>query len=385
MSEIKNELDVIAKELDVKFDEVKNSNKDEFNALTSKYDELQKRFDEVEVNNKKAFAASEPKSFKYNLNKAISEGALDAFKRGDSRSVKFDVKADMTTGADFTGEVIPAQRVAGYKFDPSDITHMRQIIPVGTTNSDVVRFVKESAYTDGNAATAEGNALGQSDFNFTAEDANVQRIGTYFRISQEMLDDTPQLTSYLSSRAQNKLLSAEDDQILGGNGVSPNLLGLRNSGTAFAAGAFAGTVTTPNKFDVLIVAINQLRLQNYTPNYILMNPSDFHSLILEKETGAGAAGNYLAGSYLQGIAPTVAGVPVILQNKLPADEFIVGDFATGCQLWTRDAVSVEFFDQDTDNVQKNFVTVRVQQRLAFTTYLPNAFSKGGFAAAIAAL
>jgi HK97 family phage major capsid protein len=50
----------------------------------------------------------------------------------------------------------------------------------------------------------------------TATDANVRKIGTYFRISEEMLADTPQLTSYLSARAPEKLLSVEDDQILNG-------------------------------------------------------------------------------------------------------------------------------------------------------------------------
>ena len=66
-------------------------------------------------------------------------------------------------------------------------------------------------------------------------------------------------------------------------------------------------------------------------------------------------------------------------------EFIVGNFGQGCQLWVRENVSVEFFDQDSDNVQKNFITVRVQERIAFTTYLPNAFCRGNFATVIAAL
>ena len=43
---------------------------------------------------------------------------------------------------------------------------------------------------------------------------------------EEMLAHTPQLTSYLSARAPEKLLEVEDTQILNGNGTAPNLSGI---------------------------------------------------------------------------------------------------------------------------------------------------------------
>jgi HK97 family phage major capsid protein len=79
------------------------------------------------------------------------------------------------------------------------------------------------------------------------------------------------------------------------------------------------------------------------------------------------------------------GIPVMVNTAMAADEFIVGNFSTGAQLWVRENVSVEFFEQDSDNVQKNFITVRVQERIGFTTYLPNAFCRGAFSTVIAAL
>ena len=97
----------------------------------------------------------------------------------------------MTTGADYTGEVIAATRVPGIKYDPTSPIHVRQMVPIGTTNSDIVRYVTESAYTDGAAATAEGSALTQTDFNLTATTAPVELIGTYLRLSRQMLDITP--------------------------------------------------------------------------------------------------------------------------------------------------------------------------------------------------
>ena len=68
-----------------------------------------------------------------------------------------------------------------------------------------------------------------------------------------MLDDTPQITSYLSARVPSKVLAIEDNQILNGNGSSPNLDGLFTDGGAFtttSSGAFYQSVESANEFDV---------------------------------------------------------------------------------------------------------------------------------------
>lgn len=377
----KSQIESIAKEIESKFENVASTNKDEFNALTEKFNELNSRIDAQEVATKKFNESREPKSFKNTLTKAISEGAIDALKNGNARSAKFEIKADMTTGADFTGEVIPADRVAGYKFDPTRSTHVRQLIPTGSTASDVVRFVKESGYSNGAAATSEGSTLTQSDFDMTASDANVQKIGTYFRISEEMLADTPQLTSYLSARAPEKLLEVEDTQILSGTGVAPQLSGIITDSADFAAGGFANAIESANEFDVLTVAMNQLSLSNYQANYIMINPTDFHKILLLKDSN----NNYLKDQWYQGLEPRINGVPVVLSTAITSDKYLIGNFSVGTQLWVRDNVSVEFFREDGTNVRDGFVTCRVMERVALTNYLPNAFVNGDFSVDKAAL
>ena len=352
--------------------------KSEISNLTNKFNE---RFDALEVANKKQFEAGKKVSFKGALVEAIEGGAIDAMRNGMSKAARFEVKADMTTGADFTGEVIPADRVPGYKYDPTRLVHMRQLIPQGSTTSDVVRFVKESGYSNGAAATAEGATMGQSDFDFTATDANVQKIASYFRISEEMLNDTPQLTSYLSARAPEKLLEVEDTQILNGNGTAPNLSGIITDATAFAAGGFANAIESANEFDVLTVALNQLALANYAADYIMINPTDFHKILLLKSS----QNEYLVKDWNQGLQPRINGVPVVLNTAVTSDKYLVGNFGMGTQLWVRDNVGVEFFREDGTNVRDGFVTVRVQERVALTNYLPNAFVTGDFSVDKAAL
>ena len=384
--ELKGQIDNITKSIDAKIEksnvevvnsiEVKASEivKSEVAEITTKFNE---RFDAFEVANKKQFNSQKQVSFKSALKDALENGAIDGLKKGHSQSARFEIKADMTVGADFTGEVIPADRVPGYKFDPTRPVHIRQLLSIGSTQSDVVRYVKESGYNNAAAITAEGATLPQSDVDMTAVNANVKKIGTYFRISEEMLADTPQLTSYLSARAPEKLLEVEDVNILSGN----DLGGIINSAPAFAAGDYADSVEAANQFDVIVASLNQLALLNYNADTILLNPTDFHKILLLKDT----TNNYLKDQVYGGLTPVFMGVRVVLNSAITAGDFLIGNFSVGTQLWVRQGVNVEFFREDGTNVRDGFVTVRVSERIALTNYLPNAFVKGTFATAQAAL
>ena len=391
--ELKGQIDGISKSIDAK---IEKSNSDVVNNVVEKANEIVKsevsgmatklneRLDAMEVANKKQFNSQKKVTFKSALKEALDNGAVEGIAKGNSRSASFELKADMTIGADFTGEVIPADRVPGYKFDPTRPVHVRQLLATGSTQSDVVRYVKESGYSNGAAATAEGTTLGQSDFDMTAADANVRKIGTYFRISEEMLADTPQLTSYLSARAPEKLLEVEDAQILSGDGTGANLSGIITDAADFdvsASGAFYQSVESANEFDVIVAALNQLSLLNYSADCIMLNPTDFNKILLLKDS----TNKYLKDQVYNGLQPSFSGVKVIQNTAIAAGSFLIGNFGIGTQLWVRQGVNVEFFREDGTNVRDGFVTVRVSERVALTNYLPNAFVNGTFSTAIAAL
>jgi hypothetical protein len=52
-------------------------------------------------------------------------------------------------------------------------------------------------------------------------------------------------------------------------------------------------------------------------------------------------------------------------------------------LFVRQGITLEFFEQDADNVTKNFVTVRVEERIALAVYTSQSIVYGSFAAALA--
>ena len=401
---IKKQLDDVCNIIDEKLEKSAKSIKDNVNNevdtvikgevknLVEKHSEIVDRLDKIEVENKKdnfeKVYTNSRDMIADGLNKSES---FKAMKEGSRSSANFELKADVLISSDFTGansarDASGVERVTGIKFNPSNVTNMLNVIPTASTSSNVIRFVKENSYTDNAGATAEGSAPSDSEFALVATDAIVQKMASVMTISQEMLDDTPALAGYLNTRLVGKLNTVIDDQLIGGSGSSPNLLGLLNGGTAFdtsASGAFYQAIDNAQELDVLYVALNQLALANYSANAIVLNPTDFHKIALLKDT----TNEYLRGNSIVSADGflRINGVPVIMNNKISAGNFIAGDFTQGSQVFQREGVYVAFGYEDSDNFSKYLVSVRAIARLAHAVYLPDAFVRGAFSSAKSAI
>ena len=311
---------------------------------------------------------------------------------GGSSSARFEIKAgDMSMGIAGAGNLIESDGmiaretiVSGVKFDPERPVHMRQIVPNGSTDAQQIRYAKETAFDVASIAMkGEGATLGQSDFTLTSKVAALEKLGTFMRITEEMMNDTPQLTSYISARVPQKVLNVEDSQILTGDGSTPNIDGFATTGNHvdFAAGGFANAIESANEYDALVVAINQLQLTNYTPDTILVNPTDLHKIALLKSS----QNDYLRQQLYTGLMPQVMGINVIANNAVTSDKFYVANFQQASQFWIRENLAIEFAKEDSTNFRDGFVTVRVQERVCQTVYNPSAVVYGDFSDAKAAL
>lgn len=395
MEAIKNQLDTVLVKLeqnealisDVKSmkeagEEFRKNLSAETSNLSAKADALQAQLDLIDARTQGGFGSGQKTaSFSGELEKAIASDSFGQYKSGNANKAKMELDfkaADMTIANAYSGEVIPADRVPDLKFDPNRRVHVRSLLPVGQTSSNLIRFVRESAYDNGATPTAQGSAKPQSDFDLTAVDRSIRTIPTFMRLTKEMLDDTPGLIAYLSSRAPSKLMNVEDTQILYGAGTGQNLHGVATDGSAYINVPFGALI---NQFDVLASAVVQTTKDEYAPNAILINPSDYLKLVSVKET----TGAYMLPTYVSFSAGQmfILGVPVYSINAVDAGDFFVGDWALGSQLFVRQGVTLEFFEQDADNVTKNFVTVRVEERIALAVYNQKALVYGSFAAALA--
>ena len=317
----------------------------------------------------------EVKGFNATLADAIEQNtdSLAKLSRGEQKRSSFilDTKAvgTMTEAVNLTGDITRQYANQVYAL-PSRKVHLRSLLPIGTINQGLFTFPYESGGEGDPAAQVQGSSKAQVDFDITMKDAPAQYIAGYVRISRQMLDDIPAMTSFLQSRLLEKYLIAEDAQILSGDGTAPNLQGILGVATA-ATGAATVDV------EQLVQAIAQLESSNYSATGIMVNPTDWAAIMNTKNTNAAYSLPASTVVTTDGNV-SIAGIPLYKSTAIAVDKFLVGDWSMGAQIMQNQGISVQFSEMDGDNFTKNLITVRVEARIAFPIYYAGAFVYGDF-------
>lgn len=311
----------------------------------------------------------------------IDSKGLAARKTGFSADIQLGRKAvgDMASSTNLTGSYFVNPDVRpGVVLRPYNQVHMRDLLPIGRTSSNVVRHVRDNGGEGGPATTAEGATKPQMDRDLSIEDAAVRKVATHLRLPEEMIEDIPYITSFISNIGVEEVMAVEDQQILFGDNTGQNLNGLYTAATAFSAGT--SKVTAPNKFDVLRAARKQMKVAKRTPSFALVSPTDYFDLTSVKDT----TNNYVLQGGGNGLIPSLDGIPIIEMNQMTDGNFLLAD-RNAAEIVFRENVRIRLYDQDRDNPIKNLVTIVIEERLALPIYYINGLIKGTFSTAITAL
>lgn len=297
---------------------------------------------------------------------------------GGKGRVSMEVKAiisSLTTDADGSaGDLIVPQRVPGIVSPALRRMTIRDLLTPGRTNSSSIQYVKESGFTNNAATVTEtaGTAKAQSEIKFEVVNGAVTTIAHWVLATRQILDDVPQLQSYIDGRLRYGLAYVEDNQLLNGGGTGTDLNGIYTQATASTANL--AVVSAPTKLDVIRAAMLQAALANIPPTGIVLNPTDWFGIETTKDT----AGAYIIGNPQDGTNPRLWGLPVVETPAMTVDKFLVGAFRDGAQIFDRMDATVEISTEDSDNFRKNLVTILAEERLALAVYNTLAFVKGDF-------
>lgn len=301
----------------------------------------------------------------------------DAFKAMQERRSQF-ARVEMKTAiVNATGQnqpLVPDMRVPGIITNPNRMLTIRDLLPVGRTSSNLVQFAKENVFTNNagpqySSPAFENVTKPESGITFQLANAPVVTLAHWIPVSRQVLDDAPQLQSYVNGRLMYGLKLEEEDQLLNGDGTGSNISGLLDSGNYTA---FNRHVTGDTAIDTLRRAITQGQLSNYYVDTIVMNPADWEQIELIKTT----TGEYVMANPVTMAGPQLWGRRVIATNSIAENTFLVGAFAMGAQIWDRMDASVQISYEDGDNFKKNMATLLAEERLALTVYRPAAFISG---------
>ncbi len=369
-AEAKAQIEAKMAELKSKLDEIETL-KAQIVVLKDAADKNQEALDGlIAAKNAKA-ANQETKSFNSLLAEGITENAdkIKNIKKGQSVSFEMKAVADMTFAVNFSTADNSVTTVRpGIIELPKRKLHIRQLLNGGAMGTSNFAYVKEVTGEEGPETVLEGGAKNQFHLSLQEVESPSQYVAGYIRISRKMLDDVQGMTTFLQSRLLELLLRTEDTQIISGNGTSPNLSGITDSGNYTAA------VTSETADALMLIdAISQLEGYDREANGILLNPTDYWNLAKLTNLNQSSAVVTSENGVLR-----IGGVPVFRSTAVPVDKYIVGDWVMGANLLTREAPKVEFFYEDGTNVTTNKVTVRVEERVALPIYGDNYFIYGDF-------
>ncbi|GHX81317.1 Phage major capsid protein, HK97 family [Vibrio cholerae] len=280
-------------------------------------------------------------------------------------------RSAITSATGSGGGLVAPDRRAGIIAIPERQMTIRDLIAPGTTTSNMVQYVKETGFTNNAAPVAENTSKPYSDIIFAMENASVQTIAHLMKASRQILDDASALASFIDARARYGLMIKEEGQLLYGNGTGANLHGIIPQASAYAAPTGA-EVTTEQRIDRLRLAILQAALAEYPATGIVLHPTDWATIELLKDN----TGKYIIGNPQNGTTPTLWRLPVVSTQSINQNEFLTGAFNLGAQIFDRMDIEVLVSTENTDDFEKNMVTLRAEERLAFAVYRPEAFVTG---------
>ncbi|MBS1164904.1 MAG: phage major capsid protein [Proteobacteria bacterium] len=317
-------------------------------------DDKQKSLGEqfVESEEFKSYAGSNPRSGKASMR------------------IKADISTSTANAAGSVGAAIAPNRLPGIQELPRRRLTIRGLISPGQTDSPLVEYVQEVGFTNNAAVVAEGAAKPKSDIQLVDKQTTTKVIAHFMKVSKQSLSDVSQLRSYIDTRLLYGLGLVEEQQLLNGDGVGQNLLGIIPQSTPYAAPIAVAGATS---IDVMRLAMLQAVLAEYPATGHVMNPIDWAWI----ETLKDGQGRYIIGNPQGTITPTLWGLPVVTTQAIAVDKFLTGAFEMGAQVFDQWAAAVEAGFEN-DDFTKNKITIRAEERLALTVYRPEAFIYGDF-------
>ena len=383
-NELKSALEGLLKERDKKSDELheqiehlKTKSEEETSDIKGRIDEqkaeIEKLCNSIDEQMKKINrlgAANEAKSIGEQV---IESEEFKGFDSGRKGNVSIEVKDILNSGntSSATRSVLVAPHEGGFVTPPQQELRMRDVIPVAQVSAtNAIRSIIESGYTNNADMVAEGAQKPQSELTFSEKLVPIEKIAHSFIVSMEVLDDAPWLRGHIDIRGRYGLELKEDDQILNGNGTTPNLQGIIPQATVLNPAVIPG-YTPATLVDEIRVAKLQVRLAQYPASAVVMNPIDWALIELLKDT----QGAYLYSSVVSGARPRLWGMDVVISDSIAQGQFLTGSFALAATIWDRMATTIRISTEDRDNFVKNMVTILLEKREALEVTRPEAFVK----------
>lgn len=297
----------------------------------AEFDEIKEQIAQIKEEATKTVTSTDPF--------ALIEKGLEAFlpsvkkqkaEQGDSETpweMEMTVKAPvtMTTGAITNITATPVnyvyQQMNGqYAGDVRAMEYIINYLSNGTTNKASLPYMDKLPTEGTMAITAEGALKPLISISFVLRYSQAVKIAGRTKISEEALDDIPQIMSIIRNELMYEHSIAEQEAIFAK---------VASIAPGFVAGALAATTVAPSNYDAIRAAIYAVKIASkgkYIPNAVVVPSADVYAMGATKD----ANNNYVFPPFVLPDGTKVSGVTIIEDanggDYLEDGEFIVGDW-----------------------------------------------------------
>jgi HK97 family phage major capsid protein len=193
----------------------------------------------------------------------------------------------------------------------------------------------------------------------------VRKIAVLTRITDETFADYPQVRSYINDRLPFMVRQREELQLINGDGIAPNLLGVLN-----VSGILTQAKGADTNVDAIYKGITAVRTQGFfEPDGIVIDPTNWTPIRLLKTT----TGEYVWGAPSVMGPETIFGKRVVVTTNMVDNTALVGAFRIGGTVFYRQGLRIEATNSNEDDFRKNLILLRAEQREALVIWRAKAF------------
>lgn len=320
---------------------------------------VQDHADKLDIRLKeKGTEQAEAKSYESVMANELKGGFDDISKVTKGKSARIEMKTvgNMTIATNLTGGAVATVQ-PGVAMVPSQLVNFSDLVPTVNSATGIYVIYRETGSEGAISTQTEGSAKSQKDYDLTAVTFNAQYLAGYTRYSKQMAQDLPFLQSFLPNALRRDYFKAENSQFY----------------TALAAAATVSTTAKTVDVEQLIDDMGTLESLDFMCTGCVVNPKDWANIAMTKPNDYSLPGivQFVNGNL------TINGTPVYKASWMPVDKYLCGDWSYAKKIAV-DGLAVEFFEQDQDNVIKNLITARIEQRVVLGIDRPDAFIIGDF-------
>jgi len=287
---------------------------------------------------------------------------ISQVKKGKDVSIQLEHKAvtNMTAASNLGGNAL-----ATYDLTPAvrgrRKVNIRDLVPVINSATGIWKFYRQRIPVgDGSLGvqSTHGNTKNQLDYNLDEETVTVDYIAGFVRFAKQMAQDLPFLQNFIANELLEDYKRTE----------SGTFLPILTSGAAGDSTVSGSGVVAENIIDW----IANLLANDYDPNAIITTARVWSAIMRTKPQNYSIPGSVVID---ENGNVRFQGIPLTVQNNIATGKVLIGDFSKAAIIQT-EGLSINFYEQDSDNVQRNLITARVECRAAMAILRPDAFIYG---------